>query len=129
MLRSILGLVSALGLSLQASADIEKPVFSTSDVFELEWADEPQISPDGREVLYLRRFNDIMTDRTLSHVWRVNLDGSDHEPLLASDQSYASPRWSPDGSRVAYMTSQDGRMALYVQYLESGRDALLATFS
>ncbi len=129
MLRSILGLVSALGLSLQASADLEKPVFSTSDVFELEWADEPQISPDGREVLYLRRFNDIMTDRTLSHVWRVDLDGSNHEPLLASDQSYASPRWSPDGSRIAYMTSQDGRTALYVQYLESGRDALLATFS
>ena len=129
MLRSLLVFISTLGLALHAVADAEKPVFSSSDVFEREWADAPQISPDGREVLYLRRFNDIMTDRTLSHIWRVNIDGSRHEPLLASDQYYASPLWSPDGSRIAYMTAYEGRTSIHVQYLESGRDALIGTFS
>ena len=129
MLRSLLVFISTLGLALHAVADAEKPVFSSSDVFEREWADAPQISPDGREVLYLRRFNDIMTDRTLSHIWRVNIDGSGHEPLLASDQYYASPLWSPDGSRIAYMTAYEGRTSIHVQYLESGRDALIGTFS
>jgi len=119
-------LVTFCVLSMSASA--EPALFTAEDVFELEWADDPQISPDGREVLYLRRFNDIMSDRTLSHVWRVKLDGSDHEPLLSGAKSYSSPRWSPDGSRIAYMTRQGDRTAVFVQYLGSGREALIGTF-
>lgn len=111
-----------------AAAQDEVRLFSAEDVFELEWADGPQVSPDGTQAVYVRRFNDIMRDRTLSHVWLVNLDGSLHEPLLADSGSYRSPRWSPDGTRLAYMTSTNGRTGLYVHYLASGRSALLATF-
>lgn len=103
-------------------------LFSAEDVFELEWADAPQISPDGRQAIYLRRFNDTLTDRTRSHVWIVNLDGSGHEPLLADEGSYSSPRWSPDGTRIAYMKSVEGGTGLFVHYLASGRQALAGTF-
>ncbi|MEM8726401.1 MAG: DPP IV N-terminal domain-containing protein, partial [Pseudomonadota bacterium] len=103
-------------------------LFSAEDVFELEWADDPQVSPDGTQAVYIRRFNDVMSDRTRSHVWIVNLDGSAHEPLLADENSYRSPRWSPDGTRIAYMRSVDGRTGLYVHYLGSGRSALIGTF-
>ncbi|MGB3471928.1 MAG: S9 family peptidase [Erythrobacter sp.] len=77
----------------------------------------------------MRRSNDVMTDRTLSHVWIASLDGSMHEPLLADDASYRSPLWSPDGTRIAYMKSTSGRTGLYVHYLGSGRDALIGTFA
>jgi len=128
MLKPILALALSACFAAAALADPKEAVFTPNDVFELEWADEPQISPDGTEVLYLRRFNDIMSDRTLSHVWRVNLDGTGHEPLLADHHSYASPRWSPDGTRIAYMVQRDKRTALFVQYLSSGREALIGTF-
>ncbi len=116
------------GIATSAAAEDEPRLFSAEDVFELEWADEPQISPDGKQAVYIRRSNDIMFDRTLSQVWLVNLDGSAHEPLLADGSSYRSPRWSPDGTRLAYMSSSDGRTSLHVHYLQSGRTALLATF-
>ncbi|MEM6475258.1 MAG: S9 family peptidase [Pseudomonadota bacterium] len=103
-------------------------LFSAEDVFELEWADDPQVSPDGTQAVYIRRFNDVMSDRTRSHVWIVNLDGSAHEPLLADENSYRSPRWSPDGTRIAYMRGVNGRTGLYVHYLGSGRSALIGTF-
>ncbi|MEM7703130.1 MAG: S9 family peptidase [Pseudomonadota bacterium] len=103
-------------------------LFTAEDVFELEWADDPQVSPDGRQAIYLRRFNDIKIDRTRAHVWIVNLDGSGHEPLLADEGSYSSPRWSPDGSRIAYMKGVDGGTGLFVHYLGSGREALIGTF-
>ena len=106
----------------------EPRLFSAEDVFELEWADDPQISPDGRQAIYLRRFNDIQTDRTRSHVWIVNLDGSGHEPLLADEGSYSSPRWSPDGTRIAYLKRVEGGAGLFVHYLSSGREALAGTF-
>ncbi|GMN13714.1 S9 family peptidase [Altererythrobacter sp. MTPC7] len=103
-------------------------LFTAEDVFELEWADEPEISPDGDRALYVRRSNDIMTDRTVSQVWIVDLAGTSHEPLLADGGSYRLPRWAPDGERIAYLKSASGRTGLYVHYLDSGRDALLGTF-
>lgn len=128
-MRQVLGFVAlAMSFSFGASADDDLRLFTAEDVFELEWATEPQISPDGRQALYVRRFNDVMTDRIRSHVWLVNLDGTGHEPLLADDETYSSPRWSPDGTRIAYMQSTSGRTGLYVHYLSSGREALLGTF-
>ena len=111
-----------------ASED-EPRLFTAEDVFELEWADDPQISPDGTQAVYVRRSNDIMADRTVSQIWLVDLDGSRHEPLLADGASYRSARWSPDGTRLAYMTSADGRTALNVHYLQSGRKALIGSFA
>ncbi|MEM7779323.1 MAG: S9 family peptidase [Pseudomonadota bacterium] len=121
-----------MGLSLTAPAvaqsDQEPRLFTAEDVFELEWADAPEVSPDGTQAIYIRRFNDIMVDRTRSHVWIVNLDGSGQEPLLADSGSYRSARWSPDGTRIAYMRSNSGRSEIYVHYLGSGRSALIGSF-
>ena len=41
------------------------------DVFELEWASEPQVSPDGQTIVYVRRSNDVMKDRVKSNLWRI----------------------------------------------------------
>ena len=112
-----------------SSASDNPRLFSAEDVFELEWADQPEISPDGQRAIYVRRSNDIMSDRTVSQVWIVNLDGSSHEPLLADGGSYRAPTWSPDGTRIAYMKRTSGRTGLYVHYLASGRDALIGRFA
>ncbi|MEM7663942.1 MAG: S9 family peptidase [Pseudomonadota bacterium] len=128
-MRLFIGLVAlAVSFNLHALADSDLRMFSAEDVFELEWADEPQISPNGQRVLYVRRSNDVMTDRTHSHVWLIDLDNGTHEPLLADQGSYSSPRWSLDGSRIAYIKNESGRTGLYVHYLGSGRDAMLSSF-
>ena len=55
--------------------------FLNTDVFELEIAADPQISPDGSQVAYVRQSMDIMTDRLNSNVWVVGANGRDHRPL------------------------------------------------
>jgi dipeptidyl aminopeptidase/acylaminoacyl peptidase len=96
------------------------------DVFQLEVAADPQISPDGRKVAYVRRSMDIMTDRAVANVWVVDVDGSEHRPLLSGTSSYGSPRWSPDGGRLAYVTSAEGRgTQIHVRWMDSGQTALL----
>ncbi len=101
--------------------------FLKTDVFELEVAADPQISPDGSQVVYVRRSNDIMSDRARSNLWIINEDGSEHRPLLSGADSYSSPRWSPDGTRLAYVSSAEGRgPELYVRWMDTGQTALLS---
>lgn len=117
--------VTSLMLSSILLAD--NSVFLNTDVFELEIAGDPQISPDGSRVVYVRNSNDIMIDRTRANLWIINSDGSDHRPLLSGTDSYSSPRWSPDGSRLAYVSSAEGRgPELYVRWMDTGQTALLS---
>lgn len=110
-----------------AADEPNKNHFLNTDVFELEIAGDPQISPDGSQVAYARRSNDIMTDRTRSNIWIVGTNGRGHRPLLSGTDSYSSPRWSPGGDRLAYVSSAEGRgPELYVRWMDSGQTALLS---
>lgn len=51
--------------------------FRPIEMFDLEFASDPEISPDGSRVVFVRNFNDIMKDRKRSNLWIVNLDGSE----------------------------------------------------
>jgi dipeptidyl aminopeptidase/acylaminoacyl peptidase len=99
------------------------------DVFQLEYADDVQISPDGARIVYVRVSHDIMTDRARRNVWVVNADGSGNRPLLSGIRSYSSPRWSPDGTRIAYISAAEGSPQLYVRWLDSGQTALLTNLT
>lgn len=114
-------------ISATFAAENDSNLFLNTDVFELEIAADPQISPDGSRVVYVRNSNDIMIDRTKANLWIINSDGSDHRPLLSGTDSYSSPRWSPDGTRLAYVSSAEGRgPELYVRWMDSGQTALLS---
>src|SRR5229473_1076493 len=88
------------------------------DEFQLQIASDPQISPDGKKIVYVRRFADPMTDKRYANLWIINADGSDHRPLTTGNRSDSSPRWSPDGTRItnledgpdAIAWSPDGKM-------------------
>ncbi|MGX6647538.1 S9 family peptidase [Maricaulaceae bacterium MS644] len=97
-----------------------------ADIFSLEMATDPQISPDGRQIAYVRRSNDIMTDRTRQAVWAVDFAGSDHRPLASGSASYSSPRWSPQSDRLVVSASEDGETTLEMIWPETGRVARLA---
>ncbi|HEY8120234.1 MAG TPA: S9 family peptidase [Myxococcota bacterium] len=95
------------------------------DVFGLEYAADPQISPDGRRIVYVRMGFDIRSDRVRASLWSVDADGSNHRPLRADRQSSSSPRWSPDGTRIAYASSAEGSPQLFVRWMDSGQTALI----
>jgi acylaminoacyl-peptidase len=91
------------------------------DVFEFEYVQEPQISPDGSRILYVRRFSEIMSDRNYTNLWVVDLNGGDHRPLTTGNYSDGSPRWSPDGSRVAFISDREGSAQIWVRFMDSGQ--------
>lgn len=109
--------------ALAAPATGPNPIFTGSDLFNLELATDPQISPDGRTIAYVRQSNDIMTDKARSTIWLVDSATGAHRPLFAGTGSYFSPRWSPDGSRLAYVAAEGGSPQLFVRWMTSGDSA------
>ena len=95
------------------------------DVFQLEYTDDVQISPDGSRIVYERVSHDIMTDRARRNLWMVNADGTNNRPLRSEAKNFMSPRWSPDGTRLAYVSAAEGSPQLYVRWIDTGQTALL----
>jgi dipeptidyl aminopeptidase/acylaminoacyl peptidase len=113
------------GIDAQHPKAIAHSVFQPLDIFELEVASDPQLSPDGKQVVYVRRSNDIMTDSTRSSIWIVDALGESHRPVVSSQKNYYSPRWSPDGKRLAFVSNTEGKPQLYVRWMDTGQTALV----
>jgi len=102
---------------------------TSADIFDLEYAADPRISPDGGHIVYVRNIHDVMTDRARRNLWIVDTDSGDHRPLLSGKANYSSPRWSPDGSRLAYISAADGKPQLFVRWMDSGQTALVTNLT
>jgi dipeptidyl aminopeptidase/acylaminoacyl peptidase len=116
----------SLGVALPATTsaqDASAHKLTAMDEFQLQLPSDPQISPDGRKIVYVRHFADPMTDRRYANLWIINADGSDHRPLTSGNRSDSSPRWSPDGLRLAYLSDADGKQQIYIRWMDSGQTA------
>src|SRR5215470_3842794 len=92
--------VLTLVMMLAASAIADSRGKLTLDLY-LDWETvaAPQISPDGNQIIYTRRWTDKVNDRFESDVWIMNADGSKQRFLVRG----SSPEWSPDGRRIVYI--------------------------
>ena len=100
--------------------------FDAMDVFNLEWASDPRVSPDGKTIAYIRKSNDIMKDRERSNLWQISVDGTDHRPLYSGLKSIRSPRWSPNGEKLAFVSNDTGSQQIHVRWLDNGETALIS---
>lgn len=100
--------------------------FTSMDVFELEWANDPQISPDGKHIVYARGSMDIMNDRRQSRLWVIEADGTGHQKLTSFDRNESNARWSPSGDRIAFSSSTDQGAELFVYWMNSQKVARIS---
>ena len=82
-------------------------IFKNLDVFDLQYVRDPQISPDGTKVVYVRTKMDIMKDGRSSSLWIINSDGTDHQKLTSNSYGESNPVWSPDGNRISFISNSD----------------------
>jgi dipeptidyl aminopeptidase/acylaminoacyl peptidase len=122
----ILSFAAALALAGLSHGFAQTPLLPI-DVFSLESAADPQISPDGRQIAYVRRSNNIETDQTEQSVWMIGTDDQTHQSISHSDTGASSPRWSTDGQRLAYVASKDGEAIIRIHTPETGEDVELIT--
>jgi len=99
--------------------------FSYLDVFELEYAGNPQISPDGSMVVYRRTGFDIQNDKSKGNLWIVSTDGSKHYKLTSREGNERGAQWSPSGDRLAFISTTDQGSEIYVYWVSNGAVAKL----
>ncbi|NKI30921.1 S9 family peptidase [Croceivirga thetidis] len=120
-------LISSLLLLLFFSVGhAQKPNFSYLDVFDLQYAFDPQISPNGDWVVYRRMGFDIMKDRAWGNLWLLKSDGSQHQKLTSREVSESSASWSPSGDRIVFSSSTAEGSEIYVYWVDSGKVAKLS---
>lgn len=123
MIALVTGVLLAFNASVVTVEAAEKQRFQAEDIFELEWADSVQISPDARYVVYVRNSNDIMTDRAQRSLWLLDREEGTHTPLFADEHNYSNPTWSPDGTRLAFTSNRSGSNQIHVYWLKQQKTA------
>ncbi len=124
--RSFLALSLAAIISLSIEAEDNLAAFDPMDVFDLEWGSDPRVSPDGSTIVYVRRSNDIMKDRERSNLWQISSNGNDHRPLYSGLKSARTPRWAPDGKKLAFVSNDSGSQQIHVRWVDNGETALIS---
>lgn len=92
-------------MAAAATADGKRPIVP-EDYYALEVASDPQISPDGKLVAYVVTSVDQKQNRRRSEIWIVPFDGSGEPWPLTNAESSSSPRWSPDGSSIGFLSAR-----------------------
>ena len=95
-------------------------VFQPMDVFGLQWADAPAVSPDGKSIVYTRRGFDVRADNRRGGLWLVDAASGAARPLTTGTGNEGQAAWSPDGRRLAYVASDGISPQIHVRDLDSG---------
>jgi dipeptidyl aminopeptidase/acylaminoacyl peptidase len=104
--------------------------FESKDLFSMQWAADPQIRKDGGLIAYGRISNNIMTDHPVESLWLIDVASGTQTPLATETGWNSSPRWSPDGTRVAFLrTGSDGRTQIFQHWLRTGKSASMTTLT
>ncbi len=113
-LRSI-GLAAAIAISIiSASAPgalAQKRSITEKDLFDFTWIGDPQVSPDGARVLFVRVAVNEKKDGYKTSIWSVGTSGNEEPRQLTRGDRDSSPRWSPDGRSVVFIraTEKEGK--------------------
>ena len=100
----------------------------SEDLLAIKTVNDIQLSPDGTRVAYVLSEIDAEKDAYRTTIWVGCIEGSEPEPFTRGPVRDSAPRWSPDGSRLAFLSDREGESAqLYVMPTDGGEGRKLTS--
>jgi dipeptidyl aminopeptidase/acylaminoacyl peptidase len=97
-----------------AHGQVQQRPMTLEDIFALKSVSDPQLSPDGRWVAYVVTEVDLKAGETNSDIWLIPASGGEAIRLTTSKKNDSSPRWSPDGKRIAFLSTREEKTQIYL---------------
>ncbi len=119
-------LIVVLALAAPATAAPAPGSLDKTTFFQMESLSNPEISPDGRVVVFSRGFVDTTKDQHQSNLWVIDVDGQRLRQLTDGAWRDSSPVWSPDGRRIAFLSNRSGSTQIHVMWADT-REVLQLT--
>jgi len=91
------------------TASAARPGMTAQDLYDMKWAGDARLSPDNREVVYVVTSIDREDNRYRSQLWIAPLDGGEPRQFTYGPGRDTSPRWSPDGRQLLFVSDRGGK--------------------
>lgn len=111
-----------LALPITARAQTQAPAprpMTFVDGLNLPSLQDPQLSPDGRQVAFVMDAPDWAANRRVGHIHRIGIDGTGLVQLTRGERGESSPRWSPDGRQLAFLARRNGDEVTQIYLLDA----------
>jgi dipeptidyl aminopeptidase/acylaminoacyl peptidase len=89
------------------------------DVLDMPLLQDPQLSRDGKYVAFVMFRSDWRANRPVSHIYRVNADGTGQVQLTFGERGESSPRWSPTGGTLAFLARRENDASTQIYLLDT----------
>ena len=125
----LLFFVLVTSVDMAADAAEKKRAMSLDDMFKFKRLSDPQLSPDGKWVVYVVATIDLAGNKSSSNLWLASSDGSERRQLTTTEKKDSHPRWSPDGKSILFESNRSSEGQLWIIDLAGGEARQLTTIS